>query len=488
MWIKPTQITTHRGLFGVSSGTDTFAYMTNGDVINWQINGGTGLLTTTQLFRDVTAHGHLMFVWDSTSATANNRMRMYWEGQEITSFSSRINPAQNTDGSWNTAAAHRLGALISGTYFDGLISEVYFIDGQALTPSSFGETSTTTGAWNPKSYGGSYGTNGFKLNFSDNSGTTAATLGADTSGNGNNWTPNNFSVSAGDGNDSLTDTPTNYGIDTGVGGEVRGNFATLSPINLVYVATPSLSNGGLQFDTIGVDCGAQSAFPMASGKWYFEVTISNFGGAQDFYLGVNKQNASSPYGSNSRFYYRDGRTYNGSFASYGNSYTTGDVIGVAVDMDNGKLWFAKNGTWQASGDPASGTGAAFTDLAGSVWMPTLLAGSLTQTTICNFGQRAFAYTAPSGFKALCTQNLAEGSITTSGSFTGNANADGPVVSLNGVPTAMTINGNAVTFGTHADALAVGFKVRTSSASYNASGSNTYSVSSTGAKFKYARAV
>jgi hypothetical protein len=105
----------------------------------------------------------------------------------------------------------------------------------------------------------------------------------------------------------------------------------------------------------------------------------------------------------------------------------------------------------------------------------------------NYGARSFAYTAPSGFKALCTQNLPEGTITTSGTFTGNASADGPFVYLNGVPTAMTINSNAVTFATHADKLSNGFKLRTSSGSYNTAGSNTYSITTTGAKFKYARA-
>ena len=105
----------------------------------------------------------------------------------------------------------------------------------------------------------------------------------------------------------------------------------------------------------------------------------------------------------------------------------------------------------------------------------------------NFGQRPFAYSPPAGFKALCTKNLPTGTITTSGTFSGNASTDGPFVYLNGVPTAMTINGNAVTLGNHADKLANGFKVRSSSASYNSAGSNTYSITSTGTKFKYSNA-
>ena len=107
--------------------------------------------------------------------------------------------------------------------------------------------------------------------------------------------------------------------------------------------------------------------------------------------------------------------------------------------------------------------------------------------VANFGQQPFTYTPPTGFVALNTYNLPAGTITTSGSFTGNINTDGPFVYLNGVPTAMTINGNAVTFGTNADKLSNGFKVRSSSSSYNASGSNTYSITTTGAKFKNANA-
>jgi len=114
-------------------------------------------------------------------------------------------------------------------------------------------------------------------------------------------------------------------------------------------------------------------------------------------------------------------------------------------------------------------------------------GSDNETYNFNFGQQPFAHTPPTGFVALNTFNISAGTITTSGSFTGNTAADGPFVYLNGVPTAMTINGNAVTFGTHADKLSNGFKVRSSSSSYNATGSNTYSITTTSDKFKFANA-
>jgi hypothetical protein len=145
----------------------------------------------------------------------------------------------------------------------------------------------------------------------------------------------------------------------------------------------------------------------------------------------------------------------------------------------------ENGTWQplvyAGGYGNNGFQLEMDDNSTAAALGTDTSGER------NFGQRPFAYTAPSGFKALCTTNLPTGSITTSGSFTGNANADGPFVYLNGVPTAMTINSNAVTFATHADKLSNGFKLRTSSGSYNTAGSNTYSITTTGAEFKFARA-
>jgi hypothetical protein len=151
-------------------------------------------------------------------------------------------------------------------------------------------------------------------------------------------------------------------------------------------------------------------------------------------------------------------------------------------MDNGSLVFYKNGTSQ-------GTAYSVGTFSGKSIMPAIGGGgAATVTYTLNAGQRAFAYTAPSGFKALCTQNLPEGTITTSGSYTGNGVADGPFVYLNGVPTAMTVGVNAVTFGTHADKLSNGFKLRTTNVLYNQNAlSYSYSITTTGAKFKYARA-
>jgi len=289
---------------------------------------------------------------------------------------------------------------------------VNFIDGQALTPSSFGQTDAQTGVWGPKAYSGSYGTNGFYLNFSDNSNTTAATLGKDYSGNGNNWTPNNFSVTAGVGNDSVVDVPTPYGTDTGVGGTVRGNYCTMNPLQL-NLAT--LTNGNLTYSagsTSGNNYTCGSTLGVSSGQYYWEINVTSLTN----YLGVGIASASdlitlvknsSPIGFSAASYsvFESGSKCNNSSTSayQTGGYATGNVIGVAFDATNGKIWFSKNGVFPNSGDPAAGTNAAFTSISANTYLPAL--SGFVSTLDANFGQRPFAYTAPSGFKALCTQNL-----------------------------------------------------------------------------------
>jgi hypothetical protein len=373
------------------------------------------VLVTTAVYRDPSAWYHIVFALDTPQATASNRAKLYVNGVQVTTFDTTNYPSQNADLGVNFTSVHGLGFLnLSGffRYLNGYMTEVYFIDGQALTPSSFGETDAQTGVWKPKAYSGSYGTNGFYLNFSDNSNTTSTTLGKDYSGNGNNWTPNNFSVSAGAGNDSLVDTPTPYGVDTGAGGTVRGNYATLNPLNAT--PSPSISNGNLyQVSTVsGHMNGSSSTIGITSGKWYAEVVFTRIAGSTDsFFVGLadaawqaDRQDAGGWWG---RFwYFSTGYCYSNAGdkinsnvgASYGATYTQGDVIGVAYDADAGTLVFYKNGVSQ---------GTAYTGITGA---KTIAAScykdsSITLAFDINFGQRPFAYTAPSGFKALCTQNL-----------------------------------------------------------------------------------
>ena len=234
-WVKRSTIgsSVYSTLLGALSGSNNFEMRFNGDTLDIydSVSGVTWRLTTTQVFRDPSAWYHIVFNYNSTQATSSNRLALYVNGVQVTAFSTATYPSQNNLSIFNSAIPQAIGAALTGDYSNGYMTEINFIDGQALTPSSFGETNAQTGVWQPKAYSGSYGTNGFYLNFSDNSNTTAATLGKDYSGNGNNWTPNNFSVTAGAGNDSLVDSPTSYGTDTGVGGTVRGNYCTLNPIS-----------------------------------------------------------------------------------------------------------------------------------------------------------------------------------------------------------------------------------------------------------------
>ncbi len=392
-----------------SDGNELFFGNTNNIAFYNYVSGVQNYkIKTTATYRDPSAWYHIVFVWDTTNSTSGDRIRLYVNGSRVTSFSEEIYPAQNTNSAGiNTTNVHTLGSYNSGSYnVNGLMTETYFIDGQALTPSSFGETNAQTGVWQPKAYSGSYGTNGFYINFSDNSNTTAATLGKDYSGNGNNWTPNNFSVTAGAGNDSLVDSPTSFGTDTGVGGTVRGNYCTLNPL-IKPVGTVAYSNGNLvgtnstaNWNAIGGTIG------ISTGKWYWEY----ISGGQNTFFGIqvpsinfssgNPQDANAAAGSvllcDDNQYQID---YNSRVAYTGTSHPSGTIVGVAVDMDAGTIVFYLNGTSQGSITWTSS--AAY----GKTVIPMAIAYDSGYVTTANFGQRPFAYTAPSGFKALCTQNL-----------------------------------------------------------------------------------
>jgi hypothetical protein len=458
-WCKLATLGTNRYVFsaGTASTAYTAVWFDTNNKLNVQrvISSATDAQkVTTQAFRDTTAWGHFVVKMDA----ANTNLDIYYNGTEITAFDTNDEPT-NINGDVCGAVLHEIGRRSytpTSTYFDGYLDDVCLIDGQALTPSSFGETDSTTGQWVPKSLSGlTPGTTGFWLDFEDYTSTT--TIGYDALGS-NDWTATNFSVAAGSGNDSLADTNTN-------------NYCTWNDLD--KQANGSTSDGLLKHTATALSS-IRGTFGVSSGKWYWEV-LSGLTPA----IGIATPTSTLAPGS----YNLGGDAYswvytgfdgnkinNNSSSAYGSSFTTNDVIGVALDMDNGKVFFSKNGTWQNSGDPAGGTGAAFSGLTGTI-MPAI--GENGTSSYLNCGQRAFAYTPPTGFVALCTANLTSDTITASGTFTGNAAADGPFIWANGDGSSLTINSNAVTFGTHADKVAGGFKVRTSSTSYNTAGSNTW---------------
>jgi hypothetical protein len=203
-WIKRGTLGGTVDLISARSAANPLFYF---QIVSDQINifarnsGGTTIAnyTSAAVFRDPSAWYHIVLKWDALTST----MGLYVNNvlQTLTTATA----ISNVDYAMNTAIVHEIGRSAYGAsdYFDGYMAEIYMIDGQALTPSSFGETDATTGVWKPKAYTGTYGTNGFYLKFADNSGATATTIGKDSSGNGNNWTPNNISVTAGTTYDSM---------------------------------------------------------------------------------------------------------------------------------------------------------------------------------------------------------------------------------------------------------------------------------------------
>jgi hypothetical protein len=401
-WVKLCSASDYKALLLANTGSFTEGLrLENNGTLRFYLNGtNNGDLVTTQVFRDFSAWYHITCAVDTTQATASERVKLYVNGSQVTSFSTASYPTQNYSlTGLNAASLHAIGTISNSFYGNFYLAEAQFIDGQALTPSSFTETDATTGQLVPKAFSGSYGTNGFYLNFADNSGTTATTLGKDSSGNGNNFTPNNFSVTAGAGNDSLVDSPTNYGSDTGAGGEVRGNYATWSPL---YAPAITLANGNLEASVSATT--VYGSISVASGKWYWEVTPSGTV-STNTYIGVIDSTyliTNASWNTQARCYVSNGNKYDGALSSYGASFGAGDVIGVALDLDAGTLVFYKNGTSQ---------GTAFsTGLTGKEWRALAYTGQSATHTV-NFGQRPFAYQNPgtnrpsADFKALCTQNL-----------------------------------------------------------------------------------
>jgi len=402
VWLKRGALTGYQNIGLSPTGQNTQLYFdTSSNALIWIVNTNT-VFATTQVFRDSSAWYHIVLAF--SGGAGSNKVRLYVNGVEVTSFSTD-NRSTTTTSTINTAIAHGIGLYLngSGNYFDGYLTEINFVDGQQLTPSSFGQTNTVTGVWQPLKYTGTYGTNGFYLNFSDNSNNTATTIGKDYSGNGNNWTPNNISVTAGVTYDSMLDVPTLFAD----GGNGRGNYCTLNP-NIQRWGVPNsvFSNGNLSITTTN----ASSTFGFgtvsnSSGKWYYEVTVVAVG-TNTPGIGVGDERLQNTVLTSEVAYLSNGqKEIAGTGTSYGATYTTNDVIGVAYDLDGGTVTFYKNGTSQ---------GAISLSVTANIlpYCSVILNANLA----FNFGQRPFTYTPPTGFVALNTQNLPSPTISNGANY------------------------------------------------------------------------
>ena len=395
-WIKRTNISTETTIFSARDGNNAVQlYFPSDDRLRFYDDAGRDMYTNAKL-RDPGAWYHIVV---TRTRTVNS---IYINGvlDNSTTFSSSYNSIANKHN-----CKHSLGRLYyvnsSATDFHGdfYLADPHFIDGQALAPTNFGETDDD-GVWQPIEFSGTYGSNGWHYTFENNSNTT--NLGLDSSGNGRNTTLYNISVAAGAGNDSLRDSPTSPSgqTDSGAGGTVKGNYPTWNSIDHVGIA---FAEGNLQATVSGGGSnGAYGSMGVRSGKYYWEITpitIVDSGmmlGVGDLDQAINDRTWTDPHGW--AYHSNNGNLYNNtSNSSFGSSYSAGDVIGFAVNMDNGTVTVYKNGSSQGT----------ITGLSGKCIAPYIGTNSSYngQKAVINFGQRAFTHSAPTGYKCLCSSNL-----------------------------------------------------------------------------------
>ena len=385
-WIKRShQAGNYRYIF--SMGNRGFAFHSSN--YTFYLYDGSSLNESTPQFRDECGWYHVVVQINSGVATS------YINGVLV----------HNAVGSGFTLTTGsnetRIGMHQPGYYYwHGYMAEINLVDGSVVAPTEFGFTDSQTGIWMPKRYEGAYGTNGFHLDFSDNSSTAA--LGIDKSPNGNDFTVNNFSVSSGVGDDSSLDTPTN-------------NFPNLNPLNSDPYSSTSytpatFSNGNLQYttNTTSLNNYAESSiyFPK-SGKWYLEITLANVNIGSG--LGYGQIDVAGYYlWWHYASPYYEIQTVSGKQTI--GSLSNNDIIQVAYDVDSGYIWYGKNNSWYLSGDPSSGTPmspaaqSSNSDGSNRLFLNGRT-GSGTNIMHVNFGSRPFNYTPPTGFKALSAKNL-----------------------------------------------------------------------------------
>jgi len=411
-WVKRGNIT-----------QDTYIWTSYADGTNWSAIGinnvdqlyfyaessGSAVanLKTNRVFRDSSAWYHIVVAVDSTDGTADDRIKIYVNGVQETSFAQRTNPSSSADLGISETVAMEIGRYGSGSaYFDGYFSEFIFVDGQALAPTSFG-VANSDGVWTPIIYTGTFGTNGFNLQFEN-----AAALGTDSSPNGNTFTVNNL---------TSIDQSTDYPVV---------NYATMNPLDNFYQGA-TFSEGNLKLATYsgaGKTAYSTSTIGVSNGKWYWEVKVNNTGNNFDtigFAPSVPTSSDSSVLGDTTDSVGWHG--YNGQLRKSNSvlatlsTYSTNDILSFALDLDNNLIYVYKNGSIQNSGTGLAITAAALTST-GIYFVAAGTNDNAAGTYEFNLGSPSFAisssnadgngygnfeYAVPSGFYALNTANLAE---------------------------------------------------------------------------------
>jgi len=415
-WLKRGSITSAtQQIMAAGDGTVNnrflLAFLTSTDTLSIQnsISGtNTVIRTTTQVFRDPSAWYHIVLAIDTTQATAANRTKLYINGNEVTSFGTSNDLTLNYDTYFNSTSYSNTIGVSSTSYFDGYLTDINFIDGQALEPYYFGNNDAN-GVWKPIKYTGMYGTNGFYLTFGNTTSTT--TLGYDSSGNNNNWTTNNISLTAGVTYDAMLDVPTNTSATV-------ANYCVMNPLAADSNATFSNANLTIASNAAGEGfIPATIDFDIASSTgYYFEVTVdSGTAYCTTGFIPVSKfpgkmwtggtYPGQSTYNPGFEIRFSDGTILqNGGSSAYGSGATAGDTWGFAIK--NGKVWARNSSGWFNSGDPVTEANPAVTGQTGQ-WLLGFAerAGAFGAGCTYNFGQRPFSYTPPTGYVALNTYNL-----------------------------------------------------------------------------------
>jgi hypothetical protein len=400
-WVKFSA--TESMLFSVGADTNNRSYiiLTSDNIVIENRDSGTKNvnLITNRKFRDYSAWYHILLSVDTTQSTASDRVKLYVNGVQETSFSTETYPSQNQDFDFNTASIHYIGrnAWSSGNFMNGYLAEVVMIDGQQLLPTSFGVFNTVSNIWEPRGYAGTYGTNGFRLDFANSS-----ALGNDVSGNDNDFTVNNLTSI-----DQSTDTCSN-------------NFATANP--LIGNANVEYSDGNLNsYHTYsGQWRSTISTIGASSGKWYAEYKISAVGtevsvGICDVTT-ITQTSANDFIGefTDSVGYVNSGSIYKANSVAQGSltTYTANDIIGIAMDLDNNTIQFYKNGstigtTTSLTANKTYAFGTAGYGDARILWNIGSPSFSISSGNADANGFGNFEYAVPSGYFALNTKNLAE---------------------------------------------------------------------------------